>query len=159
EKYFVDLMNDTDDVGPSVGKEGIYVDQKKAIENRRRRKDYNIESPTKNVRERKIEQQLYKPVTLNFKDTQLTQVIDDRNNISGANVVTDTSSLEESGILMDKPLTLKVENISLKSALNLLFQQVHLTYVIKNEVLEITTEDNAKGKLKRVTYPVADLVV
>jgi type II secretory pathway component GspD/PulD (secretin) len=159
--YFVDAMDSAETSGPYVGDLGISVDKEKAIQNRKRRPDTSlgISSPTKNSRERLIEQQLYKPVTLNFKDTPLSQVIQDLKEMSGVNVVADKSSLEEAGILMDKPLDLQVENISLKSALNILLQQIHLTYVVKDEVLLITTEDNAKGKLKRVTYPVADLVV
>ncbi|MFO0927922.1 MAG: hypothetical protein U0736_12920 [Gemmataceae bacterium] len=49
--------------------------------------------------------------------------------------------------------------VSLKSALNLILHQVRLTYVIKDEVLQITTEEHARGKLVAVTYPVADLVI
>src|SRR5262249_59409823 len=48
---------------------------------------------------------------------------------------------------------------SLKSALNLLLHQVHLTYVIKDEVLQVTTESHARGKLVTKSYNVADLVV
>ena len=79
--------------------------------------------------------------------------------MTGTNIVTDTVALDEASIQMDSPLTLKVESISLKSALNLLLNQAKLTYVIQDEVLKITTLENAKGKLKIVTYPVADLVV
>ena len=38
-------------------------------------------------------------------------------------------------------MTIKLEKISLKSALKLLLKSVHLTYVIKDDVLQITTED------------------
>jgi type II secretory pathway component GspD/PulD (secretin) len=46
-----------------------------------------------------------------------------------------------------------------KSALNALLSQARLTYVPENQMLKITTLENAVGKLKRVIYPVADLVV
>jgi len=38
---------------------------------------------------------------------------------------------------------MKLEGVSLKSALNLLLSQAHLTYVIRDEVLKITTPAQA----------------
>jgi type II secretory pathway component GspD/PulD (secretin) len=56
-------------------------------------------------------------------------------------------------------MSLPVENISVKSARNLLLKKARLTYVIRDEVLQITSENNAKGRLQQRTYSVADLVV
>src|SRR5262249_53573007 len=58
-----------------------------------------------------------------------------------------------------KPVTMKLEGVALKSALNLLLHQVHLTYVVGDEVLKITTPDQARGRLKRIVYPVPDLIM
>ena len=55
-------------------------------------------------------------------------------------------------------MTIKLDQISLKSALNLLLSQVQLTWTIRDEVLVITTPNNAKGKLVQKHYLVADLV-
>jgi type II secretory pathway component GspD/PulD (secretin) len=54
---------------------------------------------------------------------------------------------------------MKLENVSLKSALNLLLHQVHLEYVIKDEVLNVTTKKQAAGRQETKTYQVADLVI
>ena len=43
--------------------------------------------------------------------------------------------------------------------LNILLKDAHLTWVIKDEVLQVTTEKNARGKLVQKTYPVADLII
>src|SRR5262249_13845246 len=55
---------------------------------------------------------------------------------------------------------IKVENLPLKSALDLLLHDVHLAYVIKDEVLQITTQEivEAHGKFLSITYQVGDLV-
>jgi type II secretory pathway component GspD/PulD (secretin) len=161
EQMFWQTMEDAEDMGPAVNSgDPLKVDPK--ITERSRKRSYlgtGIMSPTKNLRERQIERQLSMPVSLNFKDTKLEQVIDDMRDITGVNVVADTQALNEASVNLDQPLTLKVDNISLKSALSILLRQVNLTYLIKDEALQITTKENAKGKLKRVTYPVADLVV
>jgi type II secretory pathway component GspD/PulD (secretin) len=67
--------------------------------------------------------------------------------------------MQEAGVSVESPISIKLDRVSLKSALNLILHQVRLTHVIKDEVLMITTEDNAKGKLTPMTYPVADLVI
>jgi hypothetical protein len=113
------------------------------------------EKPTK---EREIEYQLSLPVTLNFTDTPLKQVIDDLHNWQGINVYFDREALDAEGISIDRPVTIKLQDIALKTALTLLLKQAHLTYVVKDDVLQITTEAEARGKLMTRTYPVADLI-
>jgi Flp pilus assembly secretin CpaC len=110
-------------------------------------------------RERQIEQKLLEPTTVGFSNTPLHKVIEDLRALHNVNIVADTAALNRDGISLDAPLSLTVSGISLKSALNLLLKQAQLTYVIKDQVLLVTTEDNARGKYKQVIYPVTDLVV
>lgn len=110
-------------------------------------------------KERTIESKLLSPVNLNFENTPLKQVIDDLRDFHGINIVPDLPALQSQGTHLDSPISIKLDQVSLKSALNLILHQVKLTYVIKDEVLQITTEENAKGKLVTMTYQVADLVV
>ncbi len=161
EQYNLDALNDSQNQGPSVVVNPLKFDEERTKVSKKR-KDYSrgMWPETKSAREREIERRLLMPIPgLNFKDTTLEQVINDLADMTGVNVVPDRAALQEAGVGLDRPLTLSVHNVSLKSALNLLLRQVHLTYQIKDEALQITTEENAKGKLKRVTYPVADLVV
>lgn len=118
-----------------------------------------IQNIYKTEKEVEIERKLLSPINLNFRNTPLKQAIQDLKDLTGINIIPKTSALEEAAISMDQPLTLEVEQISVKSALNLLLNKMHLTYIIKDEVLQITTEGDAQGKVIRVTYPVADLVV
>lgn len=108
---------------------------------------------------KELEQKLESNVSLNFKDTPLQQVVADLQSITGANVILQNGALQEAGIRPETPLSLKVENVSLKSALNILLQDLKLTYVIKDEAFQITTQQHAKGKTQQKVYNVADLVV
>jgi hypothetical protein len=120
------------------------------------------EAPQNEVRgerETRIEQRLRMPISLSFKEMPLNRIIDDLHTLIGINIVADTAALEEAGVCLEQPLSLKVECMSLKSALTILLKQARLTYVIKDEALQITTQDGAKGKLRTLTYPVADLVI
>ena len=51
------------------------------------------------------------------------------------------------------------QEISLESALNLILEPLHLTYMIKDEVLKITSEQLRDGDVYQEVYNVADLVV
>ena len=97
--------------------------------------------------------------TLDYKDTPLKQILDDLQVTTGVNIVPDEPALNEAGISLDKPVTMKLEGVALKSALNLLLHQVHLTYVIGDEVLKVTTEDQARGRMEVKTYQVLDLIM
>jgi type II secretory pathway component GspD/PulD (secretin) len=115
--------------------------------------------PLKNDKERDIERKLNTPVTLNFTDTPLKTVLADIRAWKDVNIYVDDRALSEHGISLDRPVTQNLDGITLKSALKLLLQPMHLTYVIGDEVLQITTEDQAQGKLRTTTYAVADLVM
>jgi hypothetical protein len=119
----------------------------------------SVPTDTRSDTERRIEQRLFQHVDLNWKDTPLQQVIEDLHQMAQVNVVADMDALREGGVSLDMPMSLKVEDMSLKSALNILLHQARLTFVIKDEALQITTTERAKGKLRVLTYPVADLIM
>ncbi len=121
-----------------------------------------IHFPYHNPVEQSIERKLMTPIpSVNFKDVPLKQAIDDLKTLSGTgiNFDIDTKAMEASGVNLDQPVSLNLENIHLKSALNLLLKKANLCYIIQDEALQITTEDRSKGDLKTYTYPVADLVI
>ena len=101
----------------------------------------------KGDKEREIEHRLTAPVNMNFNNTPLGTVLDDLRAFHGLNIHVDKQALESEGINLDRLVSVKLEQVSLKSALNLLLHDVRLTYVIRDEVLQITTEQQAKGKL------------
>ena len=68
--------------------------------------------------------------------------------------------LEQEAVRSDTPVTLSLDQpISLKSALKLLLEPLHLSYVVKDEVLKVTSPRLVKGDVYAITYPVADLVL
>ncbi len=113
----------------------------------------------KTDKEREIESKLHTKVTLNFTNAPLRQVMDDLRASYGINIYVDQQALDQEGVSMERSVSVKLEEVSLKSVLNLILKQVHLTYIIKDEVLQVTTEAAARGRMQRVTYQVADLVI
>ncbi|HJT78857.1 MAG TPA: hypothetical protein VJ739_16755, partial [Gemmataceae bacterium] len=162
EAYNLEALNDAEDphdwVDPKVG---VHFDKDTTLRNLKERKASTgqLITPPRSDKEKEIEQRLQQPVNLAFNDAPLGQVLDDLRAWHGLNIVTDQPALDGEGISLSRPVTIKLDNVSLKSALNLLLHQVHLTYIVKDEVLQITTEANAKGKLVTATYQVADLIL
>ncbi|WP_442483521.1 hypothetical protein [Aeoliella sp. SH292] len=69
----------------------------------------------------------------------------------------DLAALEDLGLTPNTPIDASLENISLGAALRLLLKPHDLTYVISDEVLLITSEEEALTRLTIGVYPVGDL--
>lgn len=163
EQYFYDQNQEAGRVGPSPTPEKpLIVDKDRHDHNERHRPRSKASAdltPTKSSAVRAIESKLELPVNMNFTDTPLRQVIDDIRNWHGINVMPDYAALQQENISLERPVTIRVEQLSLKSVLNIVLRQADLTWVIRDDVLTITTPSNAKGKLIRKVYQVADLVI
>ncbi|MEX0613182.1 MAG: hypothetical protein WD229_13765, partial [Pirellulales bacterium] len=111
-------------------------------------------------RELEIERRLKTPVMLRYEDTPLSEVVDGLSELAGVNIHLDPRGLNQEGVNSDTAVTLNLnKEISLASALNLILEPLHLSYVIKDDVLKITSEQLRDGELETKTYNVADLVV
>jgi hypothetical protein len=71
----------------------------------------------------------------------------------------DLKALAEVGVGTDTPLTCSVKRLNFKTALALLLDELNLTYLVRDEVLVITTKTAAENLLTTKVYPVFDLVV
>jgi len=111
-------------------------------------------------RELEIEQRLKTPVMLEFENAPLSQVMDTLAQMAAVNLHLDPEGMAQESISSDDPVTITLsQEITLKSALNLILEPRHLAYVIKDEVLKITSEENRQGEIFQEVYNVADLVM
>ena len=110
-------------------------------------------------REVQIQQKLKMPVQMKYQDRPLSEVIDSLSQLTGVNIHLDPRGLSQEGVSSDTPVTLDLnQEVMLKSALNLILEPLHLSFVIKDEVLKITSEQLRDGEIYPDTYYVADLV-
>jgi hypothetical protein len=109
---------------------------------------------------KEIEQVLNSPLHssgLDFTDQPLRDVVTQLQDLYRIPIQIDRTALNAAGLREDEPINVNLHNISLRSALKLLLGQVQLTWVIQNEVLMITTPDEADKKLVTCVYDVRDL--
>ena len=107
-----------------------------------------------------IERKLKTPVSLSFKDVPLNDVLHQLAKLAAINLHLDPKGLAEEGISPDTPVNIDLsQEVSLKSALKLILEPLHLSYVIKDEVLKITSEQLRDNEVYPMIYNVADLVI
>ena len=159
ESMFREGLNKVENPGPYVDSDRpVYVDpviMKIASDRGRGTDTINLQNKTE--AEREIQHKLTMPVDLNFQNTPLRQVISDLNLMTQINIVPEVTALDDEKISLDTPVTISINKVALKSALKLLLNQVHLTYVIADDVLKVTTERKARGRLVQKVYRVAEL--
>lgn len=158
-KQWLGQANDSEQVGPNVtSRNPLAIDpevQKRAA----KRKDINeIVIGKKSRAQQEIERHLNGHVSINFVDQPLKKVLEDLQTWHGINIVPDKQALDEGLISLDQPISMRLDDVSLKSALNLILADAKLTWVPKDEVIYVTTEKHAKGKLEQKVYQVTDLI-
>jgi type II secretory pathway component GspD/PulD (secretin) len=157
------LLYQSDDIG-TMPENGMLAWDPKYADRIKKRDTLNgldkgISLGTKNAIEKEIEHRLYSPVNLKFVDRPLEDVVKDIGHLQGINVTLDTPALAEMGINPKQPISFEFgQGAALKSGLDLMLSQLHLTYMIQSEALVITTEQRAQGKLERKVFYVPDLV-
>jgi hypothetical protein len=115
--------------------------------------------PTLRVGEAAIEKTLAEPTEMEFVETPLSDAIDYLKEHHHIEVQLDKKALDDVGIGSDTPITKSLKGGSLRSALNLMLRDLNLTWLIKDEVLLITTPEEAEATLTVKVYDVSDLVV
>lgn len=110
---------------------------------------------------KKIERALRSPLNqsgFNFTEVTLRDVFKILRDEYQIPIHLDQVALEENGLSAEETVTVQVQGVSLRSALNLLLSDLQLKYIIKNEVLMITTPQKAAEDVKTCVYNVSDLV-
>ncbi len=106
-----------------------------------------------------IEKALAAPITLDFTDTPLEEVLDYLRDCCRIEIVLDSRGLGECGIDTGTPITKSLHNLPLRSALRLILREHGLTWTIQDDVLLVTTPEEADNWICTKVYDVSDLVV
>jgi tetratricopeptide (TPR) repeat protein len=85
----------------------------------------------------RIHAQLDKKMDLEFVDTSLKEVIEEIMRRNKIPIIIDTTSLEDFGIGTETPISIRLRQVSLKSTLDLILGPLDLSYVIRNDAVQI----------------------
>jgi hypothetical protein len=106
----------------------------------------------------RIEHALNGVATFDYLDQPLKDVLEDISYNHKIPIVMDIRAFEHRGVDTATPITSSLKGISLRSALRLVLQDLDLAYVVRDEVLLITSEESAISNPSIRFYPVADLL-
>ena len=115
--------------------------------------------PGPSANEIKIIAALDEKTELEFVDQPLADVIEYLKQRHQIEIQLDNRALTDEGIGSDTPVTSNIKGIRLESAFNLMLGQLDLAYVVRDDVMLITTKTEAESWLSVRIYPVADLIV
>lgn len=108
--------------------------------------------------EARIMAALEEPTDLDFTDQPLEEVIEFLKDRHGIEIQLDKRALEDAGQGSDTPITRNLKGRTLASTLDLVLGEADLTFVIHDEVLLVTTKQEAENLLTVKVYPVSDVV-
>ncbi|MFN5798260.1 MAG: hypothetical protein ACK5AN_12065, partial [Planctomyces sp.] len=158
---FLQSLNDVEEAMIAPGRDYNMPDARSWGElTKRRERLGRVDSRERTESELKIEKSLGDKVSLHYKDTPLTEVVRQIALDHGINITMKTREIESEGLSVTQMVSIDVDGITLRSALNLLLDQAGgLVYSIENETLMITNRLEQDTKYLNVAYNVADLVV
>jgi hypothetical protein len=116
-------------------------------------------APAPTPTEHKIKSTLDQKVSINVADQPIREWLAYLSDKYHLPIQFDTSAIKDAAIdPSTTPVGVQVKDISISSALNLVLSQRNLSYLIRDEVLLITTQDKANTCLTISIYDVRDLV-
>ena len=98
------------------------------------------------------------PFTAEFKDASLKEVLESISEQTKIPIVIDTKALEDFGIDASVPITEEFADTPLHFVLVRILNEHEVTYIIRDEVLVITTPEQSEAQQIIGLYPVRDLV-
>jgi hypothetical protein len=114
--------------------------------------------PGPGEKEAAIETALNEPTSFDFTDKPLEDVEAFLEQKHRVQIQLDTRALALVRLEHETTITRQMHDVKLRSALDLLLRDFGLTYVVRDEVLLITTASEAKNLLTTKVYPVANLL-
>lgn len=102
--------------------------------------------------EMKIREAMGKRTSVSFVELPLTEAAEHLGQAFDITILIDNRALEEIGLSAEEPADVKLRDVSLRSILRLMLKDLDLTYMVKNEVLMITTIEAAEANLITRAY-------
>ena len=104
---------------------------------------------------------LDKPISVEFVEEPLQDVVNDLKNLLGIEVQLDDRALDDAAMSGDTPITLpQIKGMAFRSVLSLLRKRYGLYSLIQDEMMLLTTKEVAEAQENLVlrVYPISDLV-
>lgn len=95
---------------------------------------------------------------LNFQDTPLKDVVSDLTELTGVTFYLARKKLEEASVSQDTPVNSAFKNVRLRTWLEIVLKEFELTYLFKDDIILITTPEDAESKRVICVYDCRDIL-
>ncbi|HMF14091.1 MAG TPA: sigma-70 family RNA polymerase sigma factor, partial [Gemmataceae bacterium] len=113
------------------------------------------------IQNKDVEKKLQTTLNVKYKDVSLEEILDELRATSGLNIFVDKQTLDAAGIALNHPVTLRLDGVTLKTALKYVLRNSGLTYMVEDGIVVITAGSvpgsERVTRIRRV-YPVGDLI-
>jgi hypothetical protein len=109
-------------------------------------------------KEKKIIEALDKPVSIAFNERPLEEALQDLSNILDQPLLLDKKSLEDLLVDLKRGVSLQAKGLSARTVLRTVLASQGLTFIVKDETIQIVTLEKAKSTLTTRVYYLGDLV-
>ena len=124
----------------------IFPDPEVWAEKVEARRKYQSVRLSGNAAEEEILEKLNELTDFDYTDTPFSEVIEEINQRHGINIYVD----EEAGLTEEDEVSIRLKGVQLKSALKLLLRKYDSTYVVKDQVLQIMSTEQARRAVGHV---------
>lgn len=119
-----------------------------------KRKQDNLTTTEKNILKA-----LDTPIAIEFKGSRFEDVIETLQTTLGINIIADKSTLERTSVTYDTQVSRVFRKpVQARTVLRSVLLELGLTYVVKDESIQIVTPDMAKDMMVVKAYPIGDIV-
>ncbi len=109
-------------------------------------------------REKKIIKSLDTPITLAVNDRPFEEAMQQLSNAIGQDLLLDTKSLEDAGTDLKRPVNFAGKGLAARTFLRQMLAAQGLTYVVKDEAIQVVTAERARNMLVTRAYYLGDVV-
>jgi hypothetical protein len=109
-------------------------------------------------REKRILEALDKSITVNFNERPFDEAMQDLSNMLDQPLLIDKKSLDDLGIDLKKGSTLQANKLAGRTVLRALLATQGLTFVVKDQTIQVVSVERAKTMLTTRVYYLGDLV-
>lgn len=103
-------------------------------------------------------QALNRPLSVDFKGDRFEDVMQYLSTVINQPILIDRNDLKDAQIDYETPVNLSVKNVTLRTVLRKILGEYGLTYIVKEETIQVVSQAKARETMVVRAYPVGDLI-
>lgn len=117
-----------------------------------------MNGPPMTDKEKSILKSLATPISVSFKDARFEDIVSELADKLNQPLLLDKQSLADAQVTSDTTYSLQLKNVPTRTILRKMLGDLGLAYIIKDETIQVVTQDRAAREMVQKTYYIGDLL-